>query len=58
MRQYDLDEESHFEVKCVPNLCTVSKSDEGMDVHELFASLPPSLIRQSNDNLVNQHLRI
>jgi len=47
-RQYDLDEKSHFKLNCVPEgvTCTyhVVKSDEGMDVHELIASLPPSFL--------------
>jgi len=48
MREYALDEESHFKLKCVKegviNLCHVTKSDEGMDVHELLASLPEHFV--------------
>jgi len=47
-RQYDLDEESHFELNCVPEgviyFCHVTRSDEGMGVHELIASLPPYFV--------------
>ena len=47
-RQYDLDEKSHFKLNCVPEgvicTCHVVKSDEGVDVHELIASLPPNFV--------------
>ena len=45
---YDLDEKSHFRVDCVPEgvvwICHVVKSDEGVGVHELIASLPRSFL--------------
>jgi len=46
--QCDLDEESHFKVACVRGGCLgishIVKSDDGMDVHALIASLPPSFL--------------